>query len=175
MSTSILKFRMAFTWAKNVERSSYHDREFSGYRQNRVKCLSATSYFSLDADLVLTLWSLTKVKVTENGIKCQKSVMPRSMPGLKKLYWHVVRVCPTLVLLQRKTALRPSGWTSMTYFIDPRVLDKRWEEGGRGMGRGWGEGVGGGGRGSYQNHAELGLSTVLLLAACTQQHSRHGR
>ena len=27
------KFRMAFTWTRNVEKSSLHDKEFSGYRK----------------------------------------------------------------------------------------------------------------------------------------------
>ena len=33
MHISIFKFRMQFTQAKNVEKSPYHDQEFSGYPQ----------------------------------------------------------------------------------------------------------------------------------------------
>ena len=31
------KFRMRFTWTRNMEKSSYHDEEFSSYRQKWVK------------------------------------------------------------------------------------------------------------------------------------------
>ena len=36
MCISIFKFRMMFTWTKNIEKSSCHDREFSGYHQKWV-------------------------------------------------------------------------------------------------------------------------------------------
>ena len=38
----IIQFRMTFTWTKNVEKSSYHDWEFSGYGRKWVNVTDVT-------------------------------------------------------------------------------------------------------------------------------------
>ena len=86
---SIFKFRMMFTWAKNAEKSIYHGRELSGYRENWVNPYATLGDkgrqhgFTAAGDLLV--WGLvSEASWTTIAIKAQPSTS--SQPPASRQY-----------------------------------------------------------------------------------------
>ena len=63
-----------------------------------------------------------KVKVSESGIKWQKSIVLRSMAGMKNLVKESARTVQHYIFCHtRRTDYWPDGWTNMTYYTDANV------------------------------------------------------